>query len=81
MVGYSAFNCIATLCLPCACQVLFAMTFQNNAINWQQQTQLSTKFMNPEPPQIKLNSIHLFINTRIFFAERNTVDLYLLSIR
>lgn len=75
MVGYSAFNCIATLCLPCACQVLFAMTFQNNAINWQQQTQLSTKFMNPE------NSIHLFINTRIFFAERNTVDLYLLSIR
>lgn len=54
MVGYSAFNCIATLCLPCACQVLFAMTFQNNAINWQQQTQLSTKFMNPEPlPQIK----------------------------
>lgn len=51
MAGYSAFNCKATLCLPCASQVLFTMTFQNNAINWQQQTQLSTKFMNPEPPK------------------------------
>ena len=80
MAGYSAFNCKATLCLPCASQVLFTMTFQNNAINWQQQTQLSTKFMNPEPPP-KNRIVYIFSSTPEFVLLRQTQLTSILSIR